>query len=156
LTVIVEAAPTADPARVVAHAARRAGLTRWRIEPTATLAPGRAEFELLPPRRRRRLAPGPAWDATYRLRGQPEVAHAEPLFRYDVTDLHRPPATRSGGGGDDPGTDHRFEWSLEKARVLGAWAQFGARLPGAGVTIPPTARGQKPGSRGRRRHRRRS
>jgi thermitase len=99
------------------------------------MAAHRREFELLPPRRGRTPAPGAAWDAAYRLRDQPEVVHAEPLFRYGVEDMYRPPSRRSGGGGDDPATDQNYEWSLERANVPAAWELFGARQPGAGVTV---------------------
>jgi len=147
MAVVIEAAPAEDPARVVKRVAARAGLARWRIETVASITPRRGEFELLPSRRGRTLAPGAAWDATYRLRDQPEVVYAEPLFRYDVDDMYRPPARRaSGGDGDDPATANNYEWSLGNANVVTAWALFGARQPGAGVTVghPDTGYTQHP------------
>jgi len=136
MAVIVECAPTEDPIHVVRRVAARASVGRWRVEHVAAPEPRRAEFELIPPRRGRTPAPGAAWDITYRLRDQPEVVHAEPLFRYGVEDMYRPPARRaSGGGGDDPATDHNYEWPLPKTNLQAAWALFGARPPGAGVTV---------------------
>lgn len=135
MAVAVEAAPAQDPREVVRRAAAKAGLGRWRVEPVAVAAP-RAEYELLPPRRGRAPAPGAAWDATYHLRDQPGVAHAEPLFRYEVPDLHRPAARRAAGGGDHHrDTNDNYEWSLVRAGVIQAWPLFGAREPGAGVVI---------------------
>ncbi|MGH7264584.1 MAG: S8 family peptidase, partial [Candidatus Rokuibacteriota bacterium] len=125
-----------DPLDVVERVAAKAGLERWRIEPVAAGPPRRAEFELLPPRRGRTPAPGAAWDATYRLRDQPGVVDAEPLFRYEVPDMYRPATRRAGGGGGHhPATTNHYEWSVDKARVIQAWQLFGAREPGAGVTV---------------------
>jgi hypothetical protein len=135
MAVTVETAPGRDPRAVVGRAAARAGLRRWRVE-TVAVAPPRTEFELLPPLRGRTPAAGAAWDATYRLREQPGVAHAEPLFRYEVPDLHRPAARRAAGGGaHDPRTGRDHEWSLKRVNVPAAWALFGARPPGAGVIV---------------------
>ncbi len=78
-----------------------------------------------------------AWDLTYALRDQPEVAHAAPMFRYLVpenrTDRSRKAAGH--GGTHDPATNTDYEWSLAKTRVLDAWRLFGARRPGAGVHV---------------------
>src|SRR5262245_29681582 len=136
MAVIVEAAPTQSAVAVIKQAAARAGFARWRIERVAPHARHREEFELLPPRRRP-PSPGAAWDAVYRLREQPAVVHAEPLFRYDVSDLHRPPARRASGagGGDDPATDRNYEWSLDAAGVRVAWSKFGTQPPGGGVVV---------------------
>ncbi|MGH6691815.1 MAG: hypothetical protein ACREF4_14180, partial [Gammaproteobacteria bacterium] len=96
----------------------------------------RGQFELVPPHRRRRPTPGAAWDAVYRLRAQPQVVHAEPLFKYNVADVHARRAVRAGvGGGDHPGTAGNFEWSLRSANVIHAWTLFGTRKPGAGVVV---------------------
>src|SRR5262249_61646434 len=131
--VIVEAAPTKSAVAVIKQAAARAGLARWRIERVASHPRHREEFELLPPGRRP-PSPGAAWDAVYRMREQPAVVHAEPLFRYDVSDLHRAPALRASGAGgsDDPATDRNYEWSLDAAGGRRAWGRFGGRPPRGG------------------------
>jgi hypothetical protein len=108
-------------------------LTGWRIEPVVENG---TEIELVPPSRRR-LTPDAAWDAAYVLREQPEVIHAEPMFRYLVPENARP-AGRKAAGGDqahDPATDREYDWSLRKANVLAAWSLFGSRPPGGGVRI---------------------
>lgn len=133
ISLTVDSGPREEPARVAARAARAARLTNWRVDP---VSPEQGQFELVPPRRTRRLAPGTAWNAVYRLRTQPEVVHAEPLFRYNVADVHARPAVRaSGGGGDHPGTNGNFEWSLHNANVINAWSIFGTGQPGAGVIV---------------------
>jgi serine protease len=133
IAITVDAGPLDGPARVVQRVARRARLARWRVDPVSVED---GQFELLPPRGAKRLTPGAAWDAVYRLRAQPEVVHAEPLFKYNVADIHERPALRaSGRGGDDPRTANNFEWSLEKANVIDAWSLFGTRQPGAGVVV---------------------
>lgn len=121
-----------DPARVAADAAVRARLRGWRVEPVDV---GRGEFELVPPPRRV-PKPGTAWDATYRLRDTPEVVHAEPLFQYEMPEMHRRrPRRAAAQEDDDPATATNFEWSLEKANVVKAWAHFGSRPPGSGVVV---------------------
>ena len=136
ITVIVEPAPTQDALAVVKHAAARAGVARWRVGHVAAHPRRREEFELLPPARGRPPSPAAAWNVVYRLRAEPAVVHAEPLFRYDVSDLHRPPARRAGGGGaDDPATNNKYEWSVDAAGVRAAWSKFGTRPPGGGVVV---------------------
>src|SRR5262245_6338105 len=131
ISLLVAPSPLESAPAVARKIADRAGLKGWRIE----AVPGtNDEFELTPPGRRK-IPPGTAWKHTYRLRDEPDVVHAEPLFAYDVEDLHATPATRSAGGGDDPATAGDFEWSLRKANVIAGWDLFGARPPGAGVTV---------------------
>jgi serine protease len=135
LAVSVAALPQEDASHVVTRLAEKAGLGAWRIEPVS-IATG--EFELLPPLRQRRPSTRAVWNSAYRLRDAPEVVHAEPLFRYEVPDLHRPaaaPRRAAGGGEHSPATAGRFEWSLEKIGAIEAWQAFGAGQPGAGITI---------------------
>jgi serine protease len=93
------------------------------------------EVEIVPPTNR--IGTTRVWDLTYSLRDQPEVVHAEPLFRYltpeNAAGVHK--ASSSAGGRDDPATDTEYDWSLRKANVLEAWPLFGARPPGAGVQV---------------------
>jgi hypothetical protein len=131
MSLLVAPRPLESAPAVARKIADRAGLKGWRID----AVPGtNDEFELTPPGRRK-VPPGTAWKHTYRLRDEPDAVHAEPLFAYDVGDLHARPTTRSAGGGDDPATAGDFEWSLRKANVIAAWDLFGARPPGAGVTV---------------------
>lgn len=89
----------------------------------------------------RRLSAGAAWDATYRLRQDPRIVYAEPLFEVPNAEQYAGPTVpgrrgRSAGDGDnDPGTEGDYTWSLETLGVFGAWAQFGTRTPGAGVVV---------------------
>ncbi len=104
-----------------------------------------------------RLTPGEAWDLTYRLRMQPGVSYAEPVFKTWITD--RPDwgitvdAELSGGGaqigglsgisdtfcgrGPDLREAQNREWSLAMAKVLEAWTNhFPSQAdPGRGVLI---------------------
>jgi hypothetical protein len=130
IALTVDAGPRDEPARVVDRVAKGARLAGWQVE-LVSVAEG--QFELVPPPGGKRLTPGAAWDAVYRLRAQPEVVHAEPLFKYNVADVHERLALR--GGGDHPETADNFEWSLQKANVINAWSLFGSRQPGAGVVI---------------------
>jgi hypothetical protein len=111
---------------------RRIGLAGWRVEPVVDDG---TEVEIVPPARRINVAR--AWDLTYRLREQPEVVYAAPMFRYlvpeNATDRRRKAAGR--GSSDDPATDTDYEWSLATARVPEAWRLFGPRLPGSGVQV---------------------
>jgi serine protease len=133
IAVTVHALPSEDASRTVARLARRVGLSNWSVQ---VVVANRGEFELVPPHHGRIPTPGAAWDITYRLRDQPETVHAEPLFTYKVADLYRRPVRRGSADEiDHPATADRFEWSLEKANVIGAWSLFGSRPPGAGVTI---------------------
>jgi serine protease len=131
VSVTVASRPGQDPARVVAELAKRTKLQAWRVD---AVDEARGEFELVPPARSV-PTPGKAWDLVYRLRGQPEVVHAEPLFEYAVPDIHQPSARRARGDDDHPATANNFEWSLEKTKVIEAWTLFGSRPPGAGVTV---------------------
>ena len=112
--------------------ARRVRLTGWRVEAVVDDA---TEVELVPPARR--VTPASGWDATYALRGQPEVVHAEPMFRYLVPENAQQPVRKASGGGrpHDPATDQEYDWSLRKANVLAAWPLFGSRPPGGGVEV---------------------
>jgi serine protease len=133
IALVILVLPTESPLRAVGRVAARARLSGWRVE---SVSEGQGEFELVPPRRGRIPSPGTAWDITYRLRDQPEVVHAEPLFAYEVPDLYRRPVRRAAADdGDLPATAGNFEWSLEKANVILAWSLFGSRPPGAGVTV---------------------
>jgi thermitase len=110
---------------------RRARLNAWRVEPVVADA---TEVELVPVRR---VTPRAAWDATYRLRGQPEVVHAEPMFEYLVPENAEPASRRvaAARAADDPATDTEYDWSLRKANVLNAWPLFGSRPPGGGIKV---------------------
>lgn len=110
---------------------RRAGLTTWRVAPAVQ---DWTEVELLP---RRSVSPRVAWDASYALRRQSEVVHAEPMFRYLTPENTEPRIrTRSGSRAvHDPATDTEYDWSLRKANVLDAWRLFGTVRPGEGVKI---------------------
>jgi thermitase len=109
----------------------------WTVSP---LNLSSAEFEATP-RRPGRISVPAAWDATYRLRLEPRVVYAEPLFEIpNEEQFGRAPrpggAARSGGGGDDdPGTEGNYQWSLEKVNAPKAWQLFGGRSPGAGVVV---------------------
>jgi hypothetical protein len=106
-------------------------LDRLAIEPV--LESG-AEVELVFPSRR--LTVAAAWDAAYALRAQPEVIHAEPMFRYLVPENARPAGPRSRDDrAHDPATETEYDWSLRKANVLDAWTLFGSRPPGGGVEV---------------------
>jgi thermitase len=132
MAVRVSVGPGDAADRVVKRVGGRAGLRGWRA---GAVDAASGEFELVPPDRGRRLSPSAAWETTYRLRQQPEVVHAEPLFAYDIPDQHRrPPVLRAAGTTPDPRTDD-CEWSLKSANVIAAWSLFGARQPGAGVTV---------------------
>lgn len=108
---------------------------RWRVVP---LDAGKGEFEALP-RRGRRLTPAAAWTSAYRLRDQPEIVYAEPLFAVPAVEQHvAPPKSRassSAGAEDDPRTEADCEWSLEKMFVPAAWDLFGTARPGSGVRV---------------------
>jgi hypothetical protein len=135
IAVTVATSPGDDPARIAAATADRARLRGWRVE---AVVASHGEFELVPPARRA-ITPGAAWDATYRLRDAPDVVHADPLFQYEVPEMQPPPrrARRAARekDDDDPSTATDFEWSLEHANVIEAWALFGPREPGAGVVV---------------------
>lgn len=132
LSVLLQPPPGRDGLALARQVARRVRLTGWRIEPVVEDG---SEVELVPVRR---VSPPRAWDLTYALRAQPEVAHAAPLFRYLVPE-NAPPAVRARAAGPgaahDPATDTEFDWSLRKTRVLDAWPLFGPHPPGAGVQV---------------------
>ena len=132
IALTVAPGPRESAKQAAASVARKAGLARWRVD---TVSSDEGQFELVPPERAKRITPGAAWDAVYRLREQPQVIHAEPLFKYEVADVQQPPVARAAGGGDDPATAGNFEWSLQNANVIGAWALFDNGQPGAGVTV---------------------
>ena len=131
LTVVVDVGPVRDARSVVRELSKRIGLQRPQIQQVT--ADG-AEWEVEP---RTRVAPGRAWDLAAALRAQPEVVHAEPMFRYLVPEnvTRRGPRTGGGAPAHDPGTDNEFDWSLRKANVIDAWPLFGTRPPGAGIRI---------------------
>lgn len=131
LSVFLDIPPTKDARAVVHDLSRRVGLVRAHVEPVTGDG---AEWEIDP---RSRVAPGRAWDLAAALRAQPEVVHAEPMFRYLVPENinQRRPRAGGGAGPHDPATDDEFEWSLRKANVLDAWLLFGARPPGAAIRV---------------------
>lgn len=132
LTVLLDLVPGRDAHALARALIRRLRLTGWQIEPVTDDG---VEWEIVPPS----LSVGGAraWDLTYALRAQPEVAHAAPLFRYLMPENAAPTGRKASGGGNshDPATDTDYEWSLRKANVLDAWKLFGVRLPGAGVQV---------------------
>ncbi len=130
-SVMVRPAPGRDGLVLARRVARRVGLGRWRVEPVVDNG---TEVEIVPPGRT--IGTARAWDLAYALRDQPEVAHAEPMFRYMVPEM-APTARRLSGsaGVDDPATDREYDWSLRKANVLSAWRLFGPRPPGADVRV---------------------
>jgi serine protease len=131
LTTVINVPPTKDARAVIRDLANRVGLGRAHLE--AVTADG-SEWEIEP---RARIAVGRAWDLAAALRAQPEVVHAEPMFRYLVPENVVRPAPRAAAGvaTHDPATDNEFDWSLRKANVLDAWPLFGARPPGAGIRV---------------------
>lgn len=132
LSVVLQPAPGRDALALARQIARRVRLNGWRVE---SVVDDGTEVEIIP--RTRSIGAARAWNLTYALRDQPEVVHAEPIFRYLVPE-NAPPVVRkasSGGRTDDPATDTEYDWSLRKANVLEAWRLFGPRLPGAGVQV---------------------
>jgi thermitase len=130
--VVLQPAPGRDALALTRQIVRRVRLNGWRVEPVVEDG---TEVEIVP--RKHKIGAARAWDLTYALRDQPEVAHAEPMFRYLVPE-NAPPAVRKASGGgrtDDPATDTEYDWSLRKANVFEAWRLFGPRLPGAGVQV---------------------
>lgn len=133
LSVVVAPPPGVEAMSLARSLLRRMRMAGWRAEPVELDS---TEFELIPPRRR--VSHGRAWNLTYAMRGQPEVVHAEPLFRYLMPEMQPPvdrPASRGGYDDHDPATATDYEWSLRKANVLEAWRLFGSRPPGAGVEV---------------------
>jgi thermitase len=100
------------------------------------------------------LTPGEAWEKTYRLRTQPGVIYAEPLFAFA---LSAPPESEADApaaapeeaagpesapfgsifGSGEPAESDDPDWSLREMNVFEAWSRFEGtgRLPGAGVVI---------------------
>jgi V8-like Glu-specific endopeptidase len=100
-----------------------------------------------------------AWEATYRLRAQPGVVYAEPLFAVtlgrtqDWQDTPAPPRVDSTTGrpvaeevviaglcteSEPLPESHDIEWSLKQVRVFQAWVRFfpdPSSQPGAGIVI---------------------
>ena len=127
------------PAVVARRVVRRAfPRQRWRIVP---LDERKGEFEALPIAKRgtRRLTSAAAWTRAYRLRDQPEVVYAEPLFAVpDAPQRIRPPqpkSSSSGFGPDDPRTANDCEWSLKKMFVRDAWNLFAGAQPGSAIRV---------------------
>jgi thermitase len=89
--------------------------------------------------RARRLTAAAAWERAYRLRDQPEVVFAEPLFTVPNTDQHgaaaAPRGARSAGDENDPQTEGNYEWSLKKMFVPQAWSLFADGRPGEGIRV---------------------
>jgi serine protease len=132
LSVLLQPAPGRDALSLARQIARHVRLNGWHIE--LVMEDG-TEVEIVPGARN--IGPARAWDLTYALRDQPEVAHAQPMFRYLVPE-NAPRVFRGstgGGGPNDPATDTEYDWSLRKTNVLEAWPLFGPRLPGAGVQV---------------------
>ena len=90
MTTVIDVPPTKNARAVVGDLAKRIGLGRADLEPVT--ADG-SEWEIVP---RARLAPGRAWDLAAALRAQPEVVHAEPMFRSLVPENIVRPAPRAG------------------------------------------------------------
>ena len=132
LSLVLQPTPGRDATALARDVMRRMKLAGWKLSPV--LEDG-TEVELLPPRRGVSVAR--AWELTYALRDQPEVAAADPMFRYLAPEnAPRRGIKKSGASStDDPATNTDFEWSLRKANVLEAWRLFGARPPGAGVQV---------------------
>ena len=132
LSVVIQPPPGRDALALARQLARKVKLTGWRVEPVVDAG---TEVEFVPPSRR--MSAGRAWDLTYALRDQPEVVHAQPLFRYLVPENAEPTVRKASASSsaDDPATATEFDWSLRKANVLAAWPLFGGRLPGAGVVV---------------------
>jgi thermitase len=124
----------------VARAALRSAFPKraWTITP---LNEKGGEFEARPKGPRARMSTGEAWQAAYRLREDPRVGYAEPMFELanDEQFPTPPPAVRGARAlavsDEDPGTEGNFEWSLDSLRVPDAWTQFGTAVPGAGVVV---------------------
>ena len=132
LTVLFDDTPDSDNRALVRALAKRLRLSRWRIEQVTNDG---VEWEIVPPSRS--IGGARAWDLAYALRAQPEVRHAEPLFRYLVPENAAPARAKASGSGDthDPATDTDYEWSLRKANVLDAWRLFWSRPPGEGIRV---------------------
>ena len=100
-----------------------------------------AEFlarPLSPAGRRRQLTPERAWERAYRLRSAPQVIYAEPLFTMLDAEQHGPVTrrqARSAGTDVDPRTENKHEWPHQAMRVIDAWALFGSRVPGSGISV---------------------
>lgn len=112
----------------------------------------RTDFEVTP--KRARLAVGEAWAATYRLRAQPGVVYAEPVFALSLSNrldwIEVPPQGAGEGVGRAAAAQELcFEpeplpesadptWSLKQVRVFEAWERFfpgQGSNPGEGVIV---------------------
>jgi serine protease len=124
-----------QPLQVARRVVRRALPGQgWRVVP---LDVRKGEFEALP-RRGRRVTTAAAWTSAYRLRDQPEVVYAEPLFEVPAIEQYVPPRrarASSVGAEDDLRTEADCEWSLKKMFVRNAWDLFGTARPGSGVRV---------------------
>ncbi len=131
-SIVLQPAPGYDARALARQIARRVRLDGWRIE--SIVADG-TDIEIVPAKRS--ISVARAWDVTYALRSQPEVVHAEPMFRYLVPENAAPVLRKASGGRHvhDPATDGEYDWSLRRANVLAAWSLFGSRLPGGGVQV---------------------
>jgi hypothetical protein len=127
---------------------------RWTIQPFGDHP---TDFEVT--KGKGALSVHAAWEATYRLRAQPGVVYAEPLFAVtlgraqDWQETPAPPRVDPTTG--RPVTEeaviaglcteseplpesHDIEWSLKQVRVFQAWARFfpcPSNQPGAGIVI---------------------
>jgi thermitase len=107
-------------------------LRRWGV---SALSVPKGEFEAVPRRRSRSASERSlalAWQRVYKLRADPRVLWAEPLFEIEDVDEQR-----TSNDDDDPGTDRAFEWSLDAMCVKDAWELFdmGKDAPGAGIRV---------------------
>jgi serine protease len=127
----------ADLARA-RSALRRAGL-EWKLRP---LGPGAADLFAAPPARTH-VGVATAWQLTYRLRADRDLAHAEPAFETVGVDAEplrpRPTQGRRAPRGSLVGERHLaasqpHDWAAVLCRVRRAWALPG-RPTGTGVRI---------------------
>ncbi|MGH9971981.1 MAG: S8 family peptidase [Pyrinomonadaceae bacterium] len=150
-------------------AATRVLGTSWQVK---AFGDSGTDFEVTrKTKRKSAAAAGWAWEKTYRLRAQPGVVFAEPMFtvpvsappefkqealeagtgksrkRHDRTASHDMRAAESGGStqplpeSDDP------QWSIKQVKVLEAWQRFPAnKEPGEQVVIghPDTGYSEHP------------
>ena len=71
LSVVLQPAPGRDTLALARRIARRVRLNGWRVE---SVVEDGTEVEIVPPKHN--IGGARAWDLTYALRDQPEVAHA--------------------------------------------------------------------------------
>src|SRR5688572_13012402 len=106
LSLVLQPTPGRDATALGRDVMRRLKLAGWKLSPV--LEDG-TEVELLPPPRGVSVAR--AWELTYAARDQPEVAAADPMFRYLAPEnAPRRGIKKSGAGStDDPATNTDFE-----------------------------------------------